>query len=212
VKLGLISDVHADPVALELAWAHLTVLGADRIVCAGDVVGYGPFPDRVVEFLTGHEIATVRGNHDRWALERGSGAVDPYGDSTPSDATLEFLARTPFDMAVSCGNRVGVVVHGSPRDDMEFVTRKNHPPNVLRDWLTTLDADFLVVGHTHLPMWYRAPSGRLVINPGSVISAPRVKTSRTFALLDLDSLGVTFHDVESGAEVEVAPWEDSTEG
>ncbi len=208
MKLGLISDVHADPVALELAWAHLTVLGADRIVCAGDIVGYGPLPDRVVEFFVQHEIATVRGNHDRWALERGPGALDPFGDSRPSAATLEFLKKTPFDLAVTCGQRVGVVVHGSPRDDMEFVTRKDHPPSVLQRWLAKLDADFLMIGHTHEPMCYRAPSGRLVINPGSVISAPRVKTSRTFALLDIESLDVTFHDVETGEAVEVQPWED----
>jgi putative phosphoesterase len=207
MKLGLISDIHADPVALELAWAHLTVLGADRIVCAGDLVGYGPFPDRVIAFFQRHEIATVRGNHDRWALDRGPGAADPFGTGRPSAETLEFLAGTPFDLAVSCGSRVGVVVHGSPRDDMEFVTRKDHPPRVLRGWLTDLDADFLVVGHTHEPMCYRAPSGRLVINPGSVISAPRVSTSRTFALLDLEALDVTFHDVESGLVVEVQPWE-----
>ena len=39
MKLGVISDIHGDPLALELAWSHLQILGADRIVCAGDVVG-----------------------------------------------------------------------------------------------------------------------------------------------------------------------------
>jgi putative phosphoesterase len=212
VKLGLISDVHGDIVALELAWAHLTVLGADRIVCAGDVAGYGPFPDRVAAFLSGHGIATVRGNHDRWALERGPGVPDPFGGGTPSDDTLEFLAGLPTDLAVSAGEgagvRIAVVVHGSPRDDMEFITRKNHPPRVLRDWLTALGCDVLVTGHTHEPMCYRAPSGRLVVNPGSVISAPVVQTSRTFALLDLAAPDVTFHDVETGAAVEVRAWDD----
>lgn len=208
MKLGLISDVHADPVALELAWAQLTVMGAERIVCAGDVVGYGPFPDRAAAFLARHEIAAVRGNHDRWALERGPGSPDRFGGGTPSDETLEFLSSLPVNLAVPFGGRVGVVVHGSPRDDMEFVTRKDHPPHVLRGWLKMLDADFLVVGHTHVPMVYRAPSGRLVVNPGSVISAPRVSTSRSFALLDLDSLDVTFHDVESGRPLAVKPWEE----
>jgi hypothetical protein len=55
-------------------------------------------------------------------------------------------------------------------------------------------------------MWHACDAG-LVVNPGSVISAPVVKTSRTFALLDLDALAVTFHDVESGEPVEVSPWE-----
>ena len=96
MKLGVISDLHGDPVGLELAWSHLTVMGADRIVCAGDLAGYGPFPDRVVAFLKEHEIPSVRGNHDRWALERGPGVRDEFGGGTPSadDARLSEQAAT----------------------------------------------------------------------------------------------------------------------
>lgn len=54
------------------------------------------------------------------------------------------------------------------------------------------------------------PGRGLVINPGSVVSAPtaRVETSRTFALLDLATLEVTHHDVATGATVAVVPWAD----
>jgi putative phosphoesterase len=206
VKLGLISDIHGDPVSLELAWAHLTVLKADRIVCAGDVVGYGPFPDRVAAFLAEHQIDSVRGNHDRWALERGPGVADEFGGATPDDATLDYLKQLPGDMLLSEQGKVGVVVHGSPRSDMEYVTPWSHPPAVLRGLLRDLQADFLVVGHTHIPMWYRSPGGRLVVNPGAVVAKPYVNSSHTFALVDLGALSVTFHDVETGVEVGVEPW------
>ncbi len=207
MKLGLISDIHGDVVALELAWAHLTVLGADRIVCAGDLVGYGPLPDRAVAFLAEHNIDSVRGNHDRWALERAIGLGDPYGGGTPSRETLEALDALPPDRIISGAGKVGVIVHGSPGDDMDFVTRTTHPPARLRGLLERLGADLLVVGHTHKPMWFRCDRG-LVINPGSIISAPVVTTSRTFALLDWPDGFVSFHDVESGEEVPVAPWPD----
>ena len=207
MKLGLISDVHGDIVALELAWAHLTVLGADRIVSAGDSVGYGPHPDKVVAFLAGHGIAAVRGNHDRWALQRGPGMPDSFGGGTPSLETYEALKALPPDLIVEGDPWVGVVTHGSPGNDMDYVTRSSHPPALLRRLLEKLDANLLVVGHTHKPMWYRCERG-FVINPGSVISAPVVSTSRTFALLDWDAMAVTFHDVESGAAVEVTPWND----
>jgi putative phosphoesterase len=205
MKLGLISDVHGDPVALELAWSHLIVLGADRIVCAGDLVGYGPFPDRVVAFVRDHEIAAVRGNHDRWALGRGPGARDEFGGGTPGDETFEHLRSLPFHLEVSHGRTVGVVVHGSPRSDMEFVNRSTHAPDRLRADLSELGCDLLVVGHTHKPMWFRCAEG-LVVNPGSVVSMPVVDTSRTFALVDLERLEPTFHDVESGRVVDVEPW------
>src|SRR5438105_4502443 len=127
MKLGVISDIHGDPIALELAWSHLTVMGADRIVCAGDLVGYGPFPDRVVAFLQEHQVSSVRGNHDRWALERGPGAADEFGGATPSTETLDYLRSLPFDVLVAAHPTIGVVVHGSPHSDMEFVNRNSHP-------------------------------------------------------------------------------------
>jgi len=206
MKLGLISDLHGDPLALELAWSHLTLLGADRIVCAGDLVGYGPYPDRVVEFLKERGIASVRGNHDRWALERGLGGKDEFGGGTPSRETLSHLAALPFDLVLADLHRVVVIVHGAPGSDMEFIRPRSHPAQVLDGYLRTLGCDLLVTGHTHAPMWYRSDMG-LVVNPGSVVSMPVVKkTSRTFALVNLDDLALSFHDVESGQAVDVVCW------
>lgn len=205
MKLGIISDLHGDPVGLELAWSHLTVLGADRIICAGDLAGYGPFPDRVVAFLRAHEIPSVRGNHDRWALERGPGVRDEFGGGTPDTLTLDYLAELPGDIRLDLTTSIAVF-HGSPRSDMDFVNRQTHPPNVLRKYLVNLRCRLLIVGHTHRPMWFRCPGG-LVVNPGSVVSHPRVDSSRSFAVVDLDMLEVTFHDVESGEAIEVAAWE-----
>jgi putative phosphoesterase len=80
---------------------------------------------------------------------------------------------------------------------------------VLRGYLELLNCDFLVVGHTHEPMWYRCDRG-LVVNPGSVISLPVVKSSRTFAVLDLDDLSIKFYRVDSGKAITVPPWPDET--
>jgi putative phosphoesterase len=204
MKLGVISDLHGDPIALELAWSHLTVMGADRIICAGDLAGYGPFPDRVVAFLREHEIQSVRGNHDRWALERGVGVPDDFGGGTPSAETLDYLARLPSELRLDLSISVAVF-HGSPRSDMEFVNRRSHPPEVLRADLTQQSCRLLVVGHTHSPMCYRCAEG-LVINPGSVVSIAGVDSSRTFALVDLTTHEVRFHDVETGDSVLLEPW------
>ncbi len=205
MKIGVISDIHGDPLSLELAWAHLQILGADRIVCAGDVVGYGPFPDKAAKFLESRKIQAVRGNHDRWAIERGPGLRDEFGGSAPSAKTIAVLAALPRDLVIEDRGRIMVVVHGSPSSDMEYVRRSSHGPKVLDDLLAELGADILVVGHTHAPMWYRGERG-LVVNPGSVISMPVVRTSRTFAVLDLDAMAATFHDVESGRVLDVPHW------
>ena len=205
MKLGVISDVHGDPLALELAWSHLQILGAERILCAGDVVGYGPHPDRIIAFLKKHAIPCVRGNHDRWALERPPGHPDEFGGGKPSAESLDFLRTLPRDLVVDLDGRIVVVVHGSPLSDMEYITRRTHPREILREYLSVLKADVLISGHTHAAMTARCDLG-LILNPGSTLSLPVSRTSRTFALIDLDTLAATHHDVESGRVVKVEPW------
>jgi putative phosphoesterase len=209
VKLGLISDLHGDAEALEQAWGHLQALKVDRVLSAGDVVGYGPRPDDVASFLKEQNVSCVCGNHDRWALSRPPGTPDEFGGASPSEETLAYLRTLPPDLVLVESQRFGVVVHGSPYSDMEFVTPQTHPPAVLRGYLELLNCDFLVVGHTHEPMWYRCDRG-LVVNPGSVISLPVVKSSRTFAVLDLDDLSIKFYRVDSGKAITVPPWPDET--
>ena len=130
---------------------------------------------------------------------------DEFGGGTPSRETLEFLAGLPADLHLDLLVPVAVF-HGSPRSDMEFVTRLTHPAKVLRRHLSEQACRVLIVGHTHRPMHFRCPEG-LLINPGSVVSIAGVDSSRTFALVDLEAPEVTFHDVESGDAVEVEQWD-----
>jgi putative phosphoesterase len=181
-------------------------MGVARVICAGDLVGYGPRPDAVVRFLRERQIASARGNHDRWALERRPGVADDFGGGTPSLQTLEYLASLPPSLVFEAGKWIGVVVHGSPSSDMEFVSRGSHPPSLLARYLDDLTCDMLVVGHTHQPMWYRNSRGGLVVNPGSLVSSAKIDSSRTFAVVDLGRLEVTFHELDTGGTLPLDPW------
>jgi putative phosphoesterase len=206
MKLGLISDVHGDIESLQRAWEFLQAIKVDRVVCAGDVVGYGPHPDEVVAFLQDHEIATVRGNHDRWALMRRPGTPDEFGGAGVSPATLDFLRTLQPHLLLADGPHIAVIVHGSPRSDMEFVEPHTHPGSKLRADLQKLDANLLVVGHTHTPMCYRCEQG-LVVNPGSLVGRVFVlNSSRTFAVVDFERLTAAFYYAYTGEPIEVGPW------
>jgi putative phosphoesterase len=89
---------------------------------------------------------------------------------------------------------------------MEFLNPVPGSRSMLRAFLSEIDCKILIAGHTHKPMWFRSREG-IVVNPGSVVSMPVVDSSRTFAMLDVEALEVTFHDVESGDRVEVEAWE-----
>ena len=64
MKYAIISDVHANPVALEKVLADAEQCGVEQVVCAGDVVGYGPDPAGAIRILRERGIPVVMGNHD----------------------------------------------------------------------------------------------------------------------------------------------------
>jgi predicted phosphodiesterase len=66
--IAFLSDVHGNMPALESAVADATAHGAERIVCSGDMTGYGPFPDDVCRFLPDRQIPAIIGNYDRKVL------------------------------------------------------------------------------------------------------------------------------------------------
>jgi putative phosphoesterase len=205
VRLGIISDVHGDPLALMWTLAHFQRLGVSRAVSCGDLVGYGPMPDRVVELCAIHHVDSARGNHDRWAVERGAGVPDEYGGGTPGAGTVERLGSLPQKLFVGGHDRMGLVVHATPESDMEIVDQQTHGPKDLEGLLERHGVDFLITGHTHKPWWFRCERG-LVLNPGSLTTVLNVATSRSFAVLDLATLEPAFYDVETGDRRAVSSW------
>ena len=174
MKLGLVSDVHGDPIGLELAWSHLTLMGADRIVCAGDLVGYGPFPDRVVSFLCEHQVASVRGNHDRWVtdwpLEKHS-PTDAFAFQTLDSSQLAWLRALPPTLELGSGI---FACHGRPNDDNAYLLENVEEGRLVsarraqvaeRVW--TVAARFVLCGHSHIAGVATA-GDKIIVNPGSV--------------------------------------------
>jgi predicted phosphodiesterase len=70
VKVGIISDIHGDIVALDAAIARLREMKCDPIICAGHLLDLEPFGEEVVQRIKAEGIVCIRGNHERWALER----------------------------------------------------------------------------------------------------------------------------------------------
>lgn len=201
MRLGLIGDIHGDPRALELALRQLEVIGVDDLLCNGDLVGYGYYPDAAVELVRDRGIPCVRGNHDRWAIERRR-LLGPRGwkPATLRDDTWEYLEAMPESLTRTYDGKTVTVHHGSPGSDTEFVSAyKPMPESVQRFWETS-EASVLVLGHTHLPMIEHVDRGRLILNPGSVHGVSGVQTSYSFAVLSLEPhcLAVRVFDIRLG--------------
>lgn len=65
---GLIADIHANDVALEIALEQLEQQGVDEIICAGDIVGYGGCPNETIALLQKKKVTCILGNHDFYLL------------------------------------------------------------------------------------------------------------------------------------------------
>jgi putative phosphoesterase len=184
---------------------RLEALAVDRIVCLGDLVGYGSEPDAVVAAIRDRAIACIRGNHDRWAVERRQVfGLRGWKIATFRDDTWEFLRGLPPSLRLELDGQVVEFHHGSPASDTEPVTAyKPLPPSVEEFWSQS-DARVLILGHTHIPMIERGPQGT-VINPGSVLGVTGIHTSYTFAVLDASNLSVRIYEVRTGREIRRDP-------
>lgn len=184
-KLAVITDVHADVHALRDALIQIDKLGVDQIICAGDVLDYGLFPEETLTILRDRKIVTIRGNHDRWALKDGH---DMSGwDLTSRSVAFLDLQPTYWRKLID-GIRV-MVTHARPESDMKGID-PDAPEHELKAILADAAADVLIVGHTHVPFVRRLGRDRLVANPGALLRDPApgvdVQTPGTFGVLIIE--------------------------
>lgn len=198
MRLGLISDIHADHRALMRALAVLEERGADKVACMGDMVEKGPDGDRVIEVLSEHCVVCVRGNHDDNAARRFHEGDADEADPLLGAGSVDFIENLPRERTyVWDGMRV-LMSHIALGAIEEPVTPEHFPKNLKRA-LRGVEADLLLLGHTHRPM--KLQHGDLwVINPGSVAGS-RTRDSSTCAILDLPSLAMKVFSLRDGASV-----------
>lgn len=198
MMIGLLGDIHGDARALEAALRRLDELGADHLLCTGDLIGYGSQNDTVVDMMRERNIPTIRGNHERWALERRQViGLRGWQPARLRDETWELIAGLPPSARFQFGTCTIELHHGSPASDVEFVTPYKPIPASIENYWTTGPARVLVLGHTHIPMIERDARG-LLVNPGSVLGVPGIQTSYSFATLNVEEMAVRVHDIRLG--------------
>ena len=207
MRVAILSDIHANRVALEAVFEDLEDQSVDALICAGDVVGYNPWPAACVEEIRERAIPTVMGNHDRAVA---SGTAFRFNDMARAgvehareqlnDEELEWLSDLPTERH-EFGKRVHIV-HGHPDDPDRYTYPQEFSADLVRD-----DAAVLVMGHTHVQGHdvFENEGGEggeteIVMNPGSV-GQPRDGDPRAaYSVLDLDAMAVEERRVEYDIE------------
>jgi predicted phosphodiesterase len=197
MRIALISDIHSNLEALEAVIKSLPQ--HDEIICLGDVVGYGPNPNEVIENLQRlNPTITLMGNHDNAVV---TGNVQGF---TPNAAkaiewTMREISRAGSKFLTGLKpsarlDRAGIRLaffHASPRDPLSEYIFPGISETAGRGFLQMANAQVLLLGHTHMPMFYRF-DGQVLANPGSV-GQPRDGDPRaSFALLTVSRDEVNF--------------------
>ncbi len=170
MKIGLISDIHSNAPALQEALYHLEDAGVDKIIHAGDTIGYYPFPNEVIQMLVDHKVEGIKGNHEiilfTGDISRASSPAEhaiEWTKNVLSDDSWEYLRSLSDSLRFEFGDVSLAVFHGSPGDPWRYV----EAVFATSDLLEEVGTDILVLGHTHKPFVRELKAG-MIVNPGAV--------------------------------------------
>jgi predicted phosphodiesterase len=165
VTVAIVADIHANLEALTVVLDHAASRGIQRIVCLGDIIGYGPNPRECLKLLFRSEVA-IMGNHEE--------AVMFYGEdfNPKAKASLEWtkdqLNSTAYDRTENydlwnfLGTMQQVVedgevmyTHGSPRvPTREYVVPADIKNREKMQGIFDLMKKVCFIGHSHIPHVY----------------------------------------------------------
>lgn len=179
-SIAILSDIHGNIEALDAVLSDLRHQPCDLILCAGDLVGYGPHPNEVIERIKALNIQTVMGNYDEaigFKLPACGCHIDNPRQKELSrhslkwsiDHTLpanrEFLRSLPESLSLQIAGKSVFLLHASADSISEYIYQVD--TDRLEQILQETEEDIYIYGHTHYP--FIMPLGtKWVVNAGSV--------------------------------------------
>jgi predicted phosphodiesterase len=165
----ILSDIHGNKEALDAVLKDARGK-YDHAVSCGDLCDYGPDSNYVIDWARANLAAVIRGNHDR--VCSGLDTLDQFTDLAQTSAiwTMEHLTRAnrtyirELPQGPQLVDHALVLVHGSPRDEDEYVTNIKEASDVLSFLAVHLESEVSALpfffGHTHLQGIYLRANGR----------------------------------------------------
>ena len=175
MRVGLVSDVHGNLLALDAVLAELERERLDRLVCLGDIC-FGPQAHECLARVRELGCPVVLGNWDSWSIDGFPPADDPVGimlyeigawwarQLTPDDH--DFIRTFVPTLEVPLEGSRMLCFHGSPHSFSDWIFATT-PDEDLETMFDGVDAPVLVGGHTHLQLLRRFGHS-LIVNPGSI--------------------------------------------
>ncbi len=213
MRTAVISDIHGNLPALNAVLDHIDNQNVDRIICLGDILGYGPDPVQCVDIVADRCEWSLMGNHDFGVL------YEPTNFNVAAEQAA-YWSREQFELETNNGQakkrweflsqlRVRILegdylyVHGSPRrpiNEYLFPEDAMNSPVKMQQIFDLVDK-YALVGHTHVPgiftdepdfyppddldgVYKLNDNEKSIINPGSVGQPRDLDPRASYAIID----------------------------
>ena len=220
MKIGIISDVHSNILALEEVFKKFEEINIEKIICIGDVIGIGPYSEKCIQFLMDRDekiLSFVRGNHENYLLKglpktshnEKNGRILTEEDIKTHKWNHNRLSVEQMNYIRNLKNRdvldidgIKIVVEHYPMDKNEKFKKYFRQPTVeeLTDIFDVKDAAVYLFGHTHQGLYYEK-HGQHYINPGS-LGCPINTKCASAGLLEIDKDKINYEPIEVNYDVD----------
>jgi len=203
MKMGIFGDIHGNIDALKAAHEAAVLRKVDKMCHLGDVGGYAPFVNEVVDFLVEHGIEGVQGNYDEAVANDREHCGCKYEDPVQamladksfawttqhaSHRSKAYMRGLPTAVPVSSHGKKILLFHAAPHKN-NLYWFEDRPEKFFLEMAAKTDADVLIYGHTHTP-YRKEIAGRIFINAGSVGKPKDGDPRACLTLVDITDEGV----------------------
>lgn len=165
MKIAFFSDIHGNLAALQAVLEDIDRQDVDIAFCGGDLVGYGAFPNEVIELLRRRHWPVIMGNYDQGVGQDADDCGCAYRDEVSralgersiawtkervTAGNKAYLRNLPSKISLVINGKKILMVHGSPRRINEYLF-EDRPVSAVARLFQAEEAEVIICGHTHLP-------------------------------------------------------------
>ena len=182
MRVAILSDIHGNLEALEAVVADISSRAVDRIVCLGDMIGYGPDPEAVVSLVRAIGCTVILGNHEAALISESARRWMNFQAQENSIRTEQLLSEESREYCRNLPRSLvlagALFVHGFPPDSV-FIYLNRQSDRRIAELFASSPISLFVLGHTHELQLVRMEAGevlRLPLGKGVVRISPQEKT------------------------------------
>ena len=201
MKIGIITDIHSNIIALNAVLKEFDKIQVDKIICCGDIIGIGPNPEEVVQVLMQRKdiLTIVKGNHEKYLLEglpknvhddKRKMSIEEiknheWTHSQLSQDSKNFIKELQESDVIQIENKKIYITHYPTNENgvyMKHIKRPEIEEN--KEMFQKIDADIFLYGHTHtISVNHR--ENKWYINSGS-LGCPKKSNIANAGILDVN--------------------------